>query len=236
MFGVASCCCRTSGDFDVETDLPWTDLWWAEGYEFRQQAYADGALVPTIPNEIRALDWFSDTDGRRARYRKNVGKFGSRPGIQTDGNDLYRIATPPGLTQPFTIVAVAAYDAATLGETLLSLDSSDNIPTIGELLSGITFSCGTGLAAGVPSAQGFLANCYGGGAAGFIEINGIRTSSNVGLQNPQNQQTLFANFNGSTPWRGHLALLGYLQGRANDQENWAAFEQWVNRHYGFVIP
>lgn len=235
-----------AGGFDIENDITWHSLWWADGTAMTAEAYDDDADVHPWPNETGEADLTQGTASWRPHFKTSVAALNNRSGVYFDGSDdsmtSSLFTTAP--TYPISIVMIGelrsrpGWQKLTDGFTsstrnAIYLDSSGT-PYLysGSSASGASDSWGTGAfgavayfsGAGSPTTEKLLLDSVQeiSGAAGTQELTALCVSRDQTSQTVQNAYLT-------------LSVLGVYEGYIPDDSSWSDMQTWSNDYYGITI-
>jgi len=225
-------------DFDPETDITWSALWWAEGSEFDALNLSDGNAVATWPDESGTADLTQSTAGLRPSYVAADAAFNNQP-LVSFASDWLSTASTSTVSAPWTWVMIvsatdtssgAILDTDTPRQLVQRINSGSQWRWFQRVVDAGTFAAGTPYFAVGKEATGGN-TIYANGtlqASGSGTTNGVGTgrlginavpSSGAGIPN------------GTTK----VALLGLYSGDITADSAWEDFKTWVTSHYGITI-
>lgn len=223
------------GAFDVENDITWHSLFWAEGTTFT--APSDGADVTTWDNEVSG-EVDLDGTGHAPSYSAAVANLNSQPAIDFDGSNEYMqtLAFNTSLSG-LSVVVVANFD--TVGNFVFDDTNTTNRVYVNQP-SGTAWRVhagGTNQEAGTPAtgAQLLVVNYDGSSGVDELDVNGTNVVSGNAGSNIFDALTVGAAQSGAGEMNGQIALFGLYDGDVRDDAEWSNFTSWVNSHYGITV-
>lgn len=227
--------------FDVETDIAWHSLWWAEGTNFAAEGYGNGDQVDVWPNESAESDLSQAVAADRPLYVSSG--IGGRPAVDfVDDLDGMAGTLSAGLSQPFTLVALCSFDDADQNSrTVMGDYASCRIRTSSSGNGQVRLEAGTDTQPRVDSSPNGTAYLWVGvfdGASSVIYRNGTQFGPSGTPGSNALSTTMEVGSSGSgggSGMPGIYPLFAVYDGDLATDGNWSAFKSWVASHYGLTI-
>lgn len=234
-----------SGAFDVENDITWHSLWWAEGTNFVAESYADGADVSPWPNEVSGeLDLSQGTASQRPHYRATVTALNNRPAVEFDKADTHRLdnsstmTTAPGGTISFVSVVKPDVDAD--GIFCGAADGGGSSPCGYVGIDTPQWTAGNGFFpdAGTSDTNGhlFTVVTHNSTAADQFYVDGTKLlDQDMFTRQADRYPRIGALTNGTQQSDCTVALFAIYDGDITADGSYSDFKTWVDDHYGITV-
>ncbi len=228
-------------DFDIENDITWHSLFWAEGTAMTALAYGDTDAVTTWPNETSETDLTTSS----LPYKASNPDLNGKPSVEmVSGNGVRLVGTwgtAPSNSAPVSMVIVVSNNTtdqnsrslAHIGDAkfeargdsggsicvkaggvrMLKINSVNN-DTDGHLMVGVIFDDPT--------------------SALYVD-GGTATNKDLGYTAFTGSTMGLGSANGGYRMRSDVALFGVYEGDITADPAWSAMESWVSYYYGVAI-
>ena len=225
-------------DFDVENDITWHSLFWAEGTAMTALAYGDTDAVTTWPNETGE----TNATGSGGAYSASDTLLNNKPAIVLDGTGWLESNFVTDATASCNVLVVLRYAA---GHQSFIMDSYANAnryiiradaDTTNKVRAQASAGGGVSTTGTFPGgvAYGFRLESAIGGLDRFYVDGGLATSRTSGT-NTFRGPSIGATYSGARKMIGAIALLAVYEGDITADPAWSAMRSWVSYYYGVTI-
>lgn len=224
--------------FDVENDITWHSLFWAEGTAMTALAYSDTDAVGTWPNETGETDLTEATN--KPTFDVSNASFNNKPVLVGDGTQ-YMSATS-WTSNPVSPQSVVAVVNATGDGNMSFLSESANVKLRFDLVDtsrfyaiyGSASSAATDIAA-VGAVHGLVAQWSSAGNEKFWIDGVLKHDGNLGAGQFDSALWAWSTSGGGQITPMEIAFIGIYEGDITADGSWADMQSWVSDHYGVSI-